>query len=159
VVSGHANLGTGGGEDFLQGEYFKPKEPSAPLPSIAPDEVDPTFKLSIQDDTLRLTSDRFFQTSRPDLRILARWWVNDKPFVPRDGEAAEFMGDIVGSPCKELRLKLNLPPAKIGAQPGDRISLQLLYCDHWCYVRIPSKTWGGGSGEARLSNKIEFLAK
>ena len=67
-------------------------------------------------------------TYRPDWRFLTRWWVNGKPFYPKqiDGFPEESNG--VVSLGKRVRLKMNFDPTKIGAKSGDKVHLQLLYC-------------------------------
>jgi hypothetical protein len=156
VFSGHANLGYD-----LRGEKFKPRNPAALLPSLVPTRPDPHLKLSVQHGFVTITSRTPIDCARPDWRLIARWWVNDEPFIPRPGHAPEFGGGETGySKMKQLCFRLNLEPARLGAHSGDRVALQILICDDWCYVENPGTTLRSfADGKARLTNKVEFVLK
>lgn len=156
VFSGHANLGYD-----LRGADFKPRNPAARLPPLVPDRPDPHLKLSVQDGLVTITSTPPIDCTRPDWRLLARWWVNDKPFIPQVGHAPEFGGgEVVYSKMKQLRFRLELNPARLGARSGDRVAVQLLLCDAWCYVESPITILRASSdGKGRLTNKVEFVVK
>jgi hypothetical protein len=55
--------------------------------------------------------------------------VNDKPLIP---EQLDRFGDQNGKVIigKNLLLHLDYDPRRIGAEPGDKIELQVLYCKH-----------------------------
>ncbi len=106
-----------------------------------------------------IRADSEFTTSRPDYHFLARWWVNGKPFVPKQSDTLwEFSGYGRVSEEKELRLEFEFRPERLGAKPGDKIGLQLLHCESqwaWCGLEKigASRTHGEN---VRVSNRIEF---
>ncbi len=154
VYSGRANRG--GIQDT---EDFKPKNPASPLPQVMPDKPDPDLQLSVENGLVTISSRDEVDSARPDWHLLARWWVNGKPFVPKVGHAPIFGGGEVGHSDKSIRFKLKLDPAKLGARSGDRVAVQLLLCDMWCYLENPVTNMGSGRGNTRLTNKAEFTVQ
>jgi hypothetical protein len=139
-------------------QIFKPKGAAEVLPQLVPEQIDPSLTLSMKEDLVLLDSEDGVETSRPDWHLLARWWVNGKPFIPATGHAPEHEGGGTVHWGNPLQFRLKLDPRKIGAQPGDRVRLQLLLCDSWNYVENPAHTMGTG-GEAHLTNAVEFVVK
>ncbi len=161
VISGHAVLDW---ESLDLDSTPRKPEPQlnldSSLPLLVPDRSDPDLKMSVQEGFVTLTSTTNFCTAGPDMWFLARWWVNGKPFVPRKGHAPEHNGGIVLHFDRQMRFKLNLDPTKLGARTGDRVTMQLLLCNGWCYVENPEVTeWPNSAGgeNARLTEKVEFI--
>ncbi len=139
----------------------KPKMGS--LPTLLPTKETPKLSLSLEGNEFIIRAESDFTTSRPDYHFLARWWVNDKPYVPKQGKKLEALGYGLVLADKELRLKVEFLPDRLGAKPGDKIGLQLLHSEcewSWC-----SGTSLGGGGRAsrpqgenlRISNRIDFV--
>ena len=98
------------------------------------------------------------ECARPDSRLVARWWVNGKPFMPRPGHAPEFNGVEVSHSGHRLEFRLNLDPAKLSAHSGDKVAVQLLLCGAWGYAENadPHMMDAFRDGKARLTKKVEF---
>lgn len=135
------------------------KPPPGELPTFLPHRPKPGFKIALDGSEVVIRSDTDFTVSRPDCHFIARWWVNDTPFVPR--QLAEFPGSkgygavLEG---KEERVPLHFTPSLVGAKAGDRIGLQLLYCpEMWCWCGQSSRI--GGRDAPWLTNRIDFIAK
>lgn len=115
----------------LRGPAESGKSPwssDSPLPQLDPRA--PTFRLSMNGQELSLSAEHpfEFQTFKEHERLLSRWWVNNKPFVPSrqlTQELQAVFGDV--KITKELRFRLELDPEAIGAKKGDKIGLQLRY--------------------------------
>jgi hypothetical protein len=134
------------------------------LQTFWPDDTKPTLKLRKDVREFVLSADKDFTTSRPDYHLLARWWVNDKPFVPKQNETLwDYAGYGRVLSEKEMRLSPAFRPERFDANPGDKIGLQLMHCEGqwtWC-----TSSYLGKSGRAskedgenvRLSNRIEFV--
>jgi hypothetical protein len=136
------------------------KASAGSLPTLLPAARTAGFNISLQGDDLIMESDTKFTASRPAHRFLARWWVNDKPFVP--AQVADFK-DLVDhgrvAEEKELRVPLDFVPQRVGATGADKIGLQILYCSSgwdWCAGRQAVASYK--SATMWLSNKIEFTA-
>jgi acetyl esterase/lipase len=138
------------------------KTPSGDLPALFPSAPTPGFRISVQDDDVLIRAETEFTTSHPDYHLLTRWWVNDKPFVPRQiKESWVYPGYGLVHEGKELRVPLHFSPARLRAKPGDKIGLQLLYCPgewEWCNrmglvkgLVFPDAPW--------LSNRTDFVAR
>jgi hypothetical protein len=147
-----------------------------PVASVKPGDVRtgdlPTFwasgatqslTLAIEPNLAVVQAQAPFTTSRPELHFLARWWVNDKPYVPTQAERLWlFTGYGAVSEGKELRLPVEFRLGRLGARGGDKIGLQLLHCKngwHWC----DGKKHGGlevlpHGNNVRLSNRVDFIA-
>ena len=137
------------------------KELPVAIPTVIPTEPALWFKISVDGDDVVIHSDIRFLASRPDYHLLTRWWVNDKPFVP---EQIEHPFGIAGYgrvyEDTEKRIGLNLLPQLLGAKPGDKIGLQLLYCpNQWAMFWEHAALDGfGGRKDLWLSNRVDFLA-
>jgi hypothetical protein len=154
VVTGHAALGY----DFF-GKDYTPPDLASPLPQLVPESPDRDLKVSWRDGLITIKSEKTeMQCSRPDRRLVARWWVNGKPFIPRPGRTPEFGGGEVGHAGSRLDFRLNLDPAKLSARPGDKVAVQLLLCDAWGYAENadPNIMNAFRDGKARLANKLEI---
>jgi len=134
----------------------------SPLPRFCPDQVDPGLKLTAARGELLIESDRDILVARPDWHFLVRWWVNGKPFVPKPVERfSDQNGKVIVG--RRLRLNVALDRAGLGAAKGDRIDVQLLYCEHgWRFADERSEMLQAAHGlsnwpEPRLSNRVEFV--
>lgn len=141
-----------------------------PLPTLFPDRPDPRLRLSGDGTSLTLESEAPFAGAFPERRLLARWWVNDEPVIPRPARRAEMMRaeQVTGQPDRptKLRLRMEWDPDDVGARSGDRVRIQLLHSP------VSAQPVGGQllhahqvlsqQGEedyvSRMSNTIEFDA-
>lgn len=132
------------------------------LPRFCPDKVDPGLKLTAGKGELTVESDRDILVCRPDWHFLARWWINGKPFTPRPMESfGDQNGKVIEG--RHLRLKVAIDRAALGAAKGDRIDVQLLYCEHgWRFAEEQSEmlsAWHRSSDwpEPRLTNRVQWI--
>lgn len=145
-------------------ESGKPKK--GKLPTLLPPDDQPALAINKEGNEIVIRAKTEFTTSRPDYHFLARWWVNDKPFVPKQTEQFWlFNGYGLVSQNKELRVQFKFHPERLGAKPGDRIGLQLMHCEsqwEWCRrgaldnLRASKQLEGEN---VRVSNRIQFTAK
>jgi WD40 repeat protein len=133
------------------------------LPTLLPSEQEPSLTIKLEGKEIVIRAKSEFTTSRPDYHFLARWWVNGKPFVPKQTDRLwEYAGYGLVSEGKELRLGFTFLPERLGAKPGDKIGLQLMHSEgQWAWCAGTSlRKYGGTSrrnGEnVRVSNRIEF---
>lgn len=133
------------------------------LPNAIPTTESPAMTIAVRGKTIRITSTFAFLVRRPDWHFLSRWWVNGKPYVPKQLE--EFPSDQDGlvDKGKTLDLHVLFDPKKIGAKKGDKIGLQLLYCrDEWKWVgneQVTATMFSEGKMDAvELTNRVEFEA-
>lgn len=109
-----------------------------PLPRADP-RLDERARLSVvavgaDGVRLSLEADEPFIVARADWHLLARWWVGGRPVVPPPLKQFQDMNGIM-SLGQRLSIDLALPPGLYGAQPGDEVELQLLWClDGWTFV-------------------------
>jgi len=133
------------------------------LPRLVPEEPDAGFRLSMANRTLTIQSDTDIWTPWSVDHLLARWWINGRPFVPKRslrpkmGPLCRLRTQIRG---RAVKADLVLRPGMLGARKGDRIGLQLLYSDGgWSEVAtVHHVPLGGQMGAVtRLSNRIQFV--
>lgn len=141
-----------------QGEAKKGK-----LPTFLPGDEKPRLTIKMEGKEIVIRAESEFTTSRPDYHFLARWWVNDKPFMPKQTDKlGEFAGYGRVSDDKELRLQFEFRPERIGAKPGDKIGLQLMHSEgKWAWCTGTSLAQHASSlrehGEnVSVSNRIDF---
>lgn len=144
-------------------EQAKKKE--GKLPTLLPSDEKPSLTIKMDGEEIVIRAETEFTTSRPDYHFLARWWVNGKPFVPKQSEALwRFDGYGRVSEGKELRLDFRFHPERLGAKPGDKIGLQLMHAEgQWAWCADADHTKFGAAmrkdGESvRVSNRIDFVA-
>ncbi len=132
------------------------------LPTFLPSDEKPGLSIRKVDKEIDISSRTEFTTSRPDYHFLARWWVNGKPYVPKQTEHFWcFAGYGRVTEGRDLRREWTFYPERIGARPGDKVGLQLMHCEgRW--------DWCGNEGHlmkigrdrkrenVRVSNRIEF---
>ena len=97
-------------------------------PTLLPEEAGKVLTLKAAGTNLVVESKANIILARPDWHFLARWWVNDKPYipVPLDNIVTDANGQVILG--KRLLLHLEFDPRRLAAAPGDTIDLQLLYC-------------------------------
>ena len=97
------------------------------LPALLPEVAGDGLTVKASGTDLIIESKADIILARPDWYFLVRWWVNDKPYIPR--QLDQFMDAngkvIIG---KSLLLHLDFDPQRLGVAPGDTVDLQLLYC-------------------------------
>lgn len=135
------------------------------LPKLLPGDEKPGLTVKMDGKEIVISSETEFTTSRPDYHFLARWWVNDKPFVPKQAETLwGYIGYGLVRAGKELRVTVDFRAERLGAKAGDKIGLQLMHAESqwaWCAGELQG-TLGGAhlkdDGESvRISNRIEFV--
>jgi hypothetical protein len=133
------------------------------LPTLLPSDERPSLMIKFDGKEMVIRAESKFTTSRPDYHFLARWWVNDKPFVPKQTDKLwDFLGYGLVSEDKELRLEFEFRPERLGAKPGDKIGLQLMHSEGewaWCAGSSLDKHKAAYLREGenvRVSNRIEF---
>lgn len=133
------------------------------LPALLPSDEKPKLTIKIEGKEIVIRAESEFTTSRPDYHFLARWRVNDKPFVPLQTDKLwVFNGYGRVSEDKELRLEFAFRPERLGARPGDKIGLQLMHSEgEWAWCAGSSLAKGGDSSRKHgenvsVSNRIEF---
>lgn len=141
------------------------KKKKGKLPTYLPPDDKPGLTIKMEGKELVIRAETEFTVSRPDYHFLARWWVNDKPFVPKQIDRFwDHIGYGLVSQDKELRLKTDFHPERLGAKPGDKIGLQLMHTEsEWAWCSGPTLHKFSGScrrdGEhIRISNRIDFIA-
>jgi hypothetical protein len=103
---------------------------------------------------------------RPDLHLIARWWVNDKPVrsEPVAGFARQVSGRV--GTAAEHRMRLTFDPGRFQAKSGDTVKLQVAWCEQgwrtWSPDGARQHTISGraepiGPGPVILSNAVEFV--
>ncbi len=117
-----------------------------PLPTLLPTTPDPHLKLSRHDGFLVLDSQVALAFCAGDPSFLARYWINDQPFIPAAGAGARY-GGICFNDVHRVALQCDLDPAALKAKSGDRIGVQILYCPGgW--------TWSGQDGAEHLAGPL-----
>lgn len=135
------------------------------LPALLPSDEEPSLAIKLEGKEIVITTKSNFTTSRPDYHFLARWWVDGKPFVPKQTESlSSFNGYGRVSEEKELRVNFKFRPERLGAKRGDKIGLQLMHAEsEWSWCAGTSLGKGNGAmrkdgNYVRVSNRIEFDA-
>jgi hypothetical protein len=145
-------------------ELIEPgKTRKGPLPTLLPGDEKPKLTIKMEGKEIVIRAESEFTTSRPDYHFLARWWVNDKPLVPKQTDTLwGFFGYGRVSENKELRVEFEFRPERLNAKPGDKIGLQLMHAENqwaWCAGTSLNKSSSSRKlGESvRVSNRIEFV--
>ena len=151
--------------DGQQGMIFddKKRDMEAMLPKAVPATESPQMTIAVKGNAIRIASTSDFLVRRPDWHFLSRWWVNEKPYIPK--QLTEFPGDADGlvSTGRTLDLHVTFDAEKIGAKKGDKIGLQLLYCrDEWSWVgdvmMAKAHMFERDMDGVHLTNRVEFEA-
>lgn len=97
------------------------------LPTLVPQNAGADLTINASGTDLVIESKANIILARPDWHFLARWWVNDKPYIPAQlDNFSDANGQVIIG--KRLLLHLEFDPRRFAAAPGDTIDLQLLYC-------------------------------
>jgi hypothetical protein len=132
------------------------------LPTLSPTGKSPKLLIKIDKGDVVIQSEKALHAKHPQFYFLARWWVNDKPFVPQQTDTfwqSIRRGIIVYE--NELPMPLSFEPRLIGAKPGDKIGLQILYCESewsWCWPQMHGHRTELNSENLRISNRLDFVA-
>ena len=120
------------------------------------------FNIALKGTTLTLTFDTPV-SCRPDINLLCRWWVNDKPIAPPIlSEPPSRCIEDRGRQTDKMVVKIEVDGERLGAKPGDTVGLQLLLVPDWEYVCPPGHGQLHALMEAvdlRVSNRINFTYK
>ena len=134
------------------------------LPCIAPEEQSEALTIAKTGNDISIEAVEEMPILRSSPQFLTRFWVNGKAFVPHQSSKVRIQANGILH-VKSFELNLDLPWSAIGARPGDRIGLQVLFC--------PNASWPPSDGtevhathsnfddlgSPRLSNRIEFIAQ
>jgi hypothetical protein len=122
------------------------------------------LKLAGSGKGFQLTSDKPF-TGPFHRRMLARFWINDKPVVSTpDNKLHKLLkGSFIILSFASLYFEINLDYKANGIKPGDTIKMQLMYTPSYKYVITEGRSGGleklkkfrRDSG-IRISNTLEF---
>ncbi|MGF1578179.1 MAG: RNA polymerase sigma factor [Gemmataceae bacterium] len=139
-----------------------------PLPGLLPHHTRTHLELKCDGRVLDVTSKTpIFTYGEIDSKILTRWWVNGKPFRPVVGGLRERSGLLKTLSAPEKRVQIELASLKaLGAKPGDRIAVQVLFCPgSWEEVardrieRLQRLAVQKTIRTPLLSNKVEFVVQ
>jgi hypothetical protein len=148
------------GRRAQEGTEFVLDQSSRALPTLLPKATDDSMTVSIDPKTLmlRIVPKERMVTARADWYFLARWWVNDKPYVPRYADPIPQMGGGKLVMCDDdFLIQLKLGAESLKAKRGDRIKLQLMYCSAgWLPVINPPTERGGKNHFPILTNSVTF---
>ncbi len=144
-----------------------------PLPEFIPDRPDAGIQLTLKGSTLIVKLDEELSVVYPDVAFLTRWWVNNKPFIPKlEFQDSQRNGTGAAGRVKEVHFVMEFHPEVLGVKKGDRVGVQLLYClGGWEYVGVaqmaqaqePRAQLADKSEDmqipsiSRLSNRINFI--
>ena len=121
-------LGAGGSRASVSAT--QPADAALPAEVVDGAHADSRLQLALEQDrfVLRTAGERLMPPVTPD-ELLARWWVNGKlvPAPPPRRHATEFLKRPQRA-ANEVALAFGLPDHLGDLKPGDRISLQLLWC-------------------------------
>lgn len=130
------------------------------------EKLDGEFTAKLLGRDFLLTRSEGLETAFVENSVLARWWVNGKPFQPGPLGALQQEGGLGGSRTVDsLLLKIKLDASKLGAKSGDKITVQFLYCPNG-YQMIDDQQMEmlarmireSADNFPRISNKVEFTA-
>ena len=138
-----------------------------PLPRLQPSQPDDGLRIEVTGGGFVLESEREIIVARPDWHLLARWWVNGEPYIPKPLEEQVADQNGLMRYGKRVDVELEFDPAAIGARSGDRIGLQVMHLPNgWSYVSEHGEQLlhavetlaEDPPSLARMSNRIEFIA-
>jgi len=164
------------GKKYIDGGKLK----KAIRQNILPGEITPSgnringkhkfpLKLSISNGYFVIQREKGSTFFGIEDRILARWWVNDKP-VTVDSKSIVRHKEIhvLITPHTQIKVKLGVPNSLSKLKIGDSIGLQVLYSpsgsrllsSQWRYdenAQVGRINWDSHN-EPLLSNRLDFLA-
>lgn len=113
----------------------------APQEELREGDVPAPLRLALRDDVLVINSP-VEMLNWPDLHLLARWWVNNRPIVPQrsGGLRAIHLGRAIHYQ-DGMQLGFGLPACLGPLKVGDKVRLQVLYSPGGI-IQLPSKDLG-----------------
>lgn len=128
------------------------------------EKIEGEFTARLAGRDFLLTLSEGLQTTWFEDSVIARWWVNGKPFVPGPLEALRQEGGLGGSRTVDsVLLKVKLDASKLGAKSGDKITVQFLHCptgyrivDEQKIEMLARLIHEAADNFPRISNKVEF---
>ncbi|MBN1973002.1 MAG: hypothetical protein JW787_05145 [Sedimentisphaerales bacterium] len=146
-------------------ENFAAARPAIPaFTPIYPLPEKTSIKLSLEDDFFELKTDKRILPTQGS-RLLARWWLNGEPVMPKVIQDVNFPGytETEGF-AKILRLPAAVPIADLNVKKGDKIDLQIMLSPDCIKSASNNKLNDFSFDDNRLpctlilSNKISFTA-
>jgi hypothetical protein len=131
--------------------------------------TEPSLRLRLDGRTLVVTSESFLIVTDWGMNFVARWWVNGRPYIPdgpegvsRHAPHSAVAPSEFGRMLNTIKVNFSCDPGVLHAKVGDKIGVQLLYCDDgWDWVS-EEITWAPKSWRRRvapaMTDKIEFVA-
>ncbi len=110
------------------------------LPTAIPARPAPGLDARLEGDaTILITSERELVLSEAREHWIARYWVDGRAFVPDPEQVAKeewgHGGGLFGT-ARRIRLTLDLDAEALGAEPGDVVTVELLYCGGWEHAEL-----------------------
>jgi hypothetical protein len=135
------------------------------LPTFWPAEPDPKLTIKLDGDQVAVRSDAEFETTHFALHMMARWWINDKPYAPTKTESRLMQLSGLLSNEKEIQLDFDFRADRLRAKVGDKIGMQVMYSEnYWAYCVEPSELEARAEsadeiGKVQMSNRIDFVVR
>jgi hypothetical protein len=115
-------------------------KPKRRLPTFLPNRPDPGFKLSAANKWLTIEMDQPFGACGSGDLFLGRFWINGQPVVrklsqpvhPETLKDDDVRIELIHTgwhPTKRLALHMGAVLKSLSARPGDRVTVQLLFCE------------------------------
>jgi hypothetical protein len=135
---------------------------SASLPTTQPSQG---LKLTLAANAFVIDAGR--KTVDGDQSLIARWWVNGKPCIPRTDVPVQLQQraeEQAEQAVSILRVRFGLPDDLLTLHAGDRISVQVMYCpDSWqnagpqAAKQLAALLKSNDSAGILVSNRLDFL--
>jgi hypothetical protein len=134
----------------------QPLDPrAASLPTTQPSEG---LKLGLAANEFDVDAGQ--KTMDDDQSLIARWWVNGKPCIPRADAPMHFQRaeDRLEQAVSTLRVRFSLPDDLLALHPGARLAVQVMYCpDGWQYADSQEAMELIAQKRKRLSDRAGIL--
>jgi hypothetical protein len=148
--------------------WFDPDMAGLPLwtlPTLMPPSTNPELQLHGDQSHLIVDSKSPMDVCLGDLPFLMRWWVNDRPWIPTADSDIGRSGGAYISNVHRVRFEVEILEGMLGARPGDRIGVQLLYCpfgwtvpgDNMAQPLLLPVTDEKPQPHAMISNRLDFV--
>ena len=97
------------------------------------------LRLSIAGNYLNLRSKRKIYPSRIEDQLLVRWWLNDKPVIPKclPTKRTRYIVFLEFQEQTSVKIRLGFPTDLNGLRVGDKVGLQALYSPNGCDFLLP----------------------
>jgi len=134
-----------------------------PLPRLLPERPDPGLVLAGDAKALTLSADpalTILAIAEAHDQFLVRWWLDDQPLAPES--LAEIIRNGSSTISDQKRLTFVCDLRALGAQSGQRVGVQLLYCLHgrmgvFAGLQVPiDEHIPSPSAPVRMSNRVDF---